>query len=127
MRFDCQKRSADGVSLKKTAMGNALEKGIKYEIFVGMKDQDNYEEFFTAEDFKDILTDICKEKEIGFSLLTQMGGYSHNRGYTTETSLRVIIIGIGEDEVQALGERLKSLISTDTILITKTDVEYCFL
>ena len=97
MRFDCQKRSADGVSLKKTAMGNALEKGIKYEIFVGMKDQDNYEEFFTAEDFKEILTDICKEKEIGFSLLTQMGGYSHNKGYTTETSLRVIIIGIVEE------------------------------
>ena len=127
MCFDCQKRSADGVSLKKTAMGNALEKGIKYEIFVGMKDQDNYEEFFTAENFKEILTDICKEKEIGFSLLTQMGGYSHNKGYTTETSLRVIIIGIGEDEVQAIGERLKSLINTDTILITKTDVEYCFL
>ena len=127
MRFDCQKRSADGVSLKKTAMGNTLEKGIKYEIFVGMKDQDNYEEFFTAEDFKEILADICKEKEIGFSLLTQMGGYSHNKGYTTETSLRVIIIGIGEDEVQAIGERLKSLINTDTILITKTDVEYSFL
>ena len=127
MRFDCQKRSADGVSLKKTAMGNALEKGIKYEIFVGMKDQDNYEEFFTAEDSKELLTDICKEKEIGFSLLTQMGGYSHNKGYTTETSLRVIIIGIGEDEVQAIGERLKSLINTDTILITKTDVEYSFL
>ena len=33
----------------------------------------------------------------------------------------------GEDEVQAIGERLKSLINTDTILITKSDVEYCFL
>lgn len=111
---------------KEKAMGKSFVKGIKYEIFVGMKDQDNYEELFTADDFKDILTDICTEKEIGFSLLTQTGGYSHNRGYTTETSLRVIIIGIGEDEVRAIGERLKTLINTDTILITKTDVEYCF-
>ena len=108
-------------------MGKSFVKGIKYEIFVGMKDQDNYEELFTADDFKDILIDICTEKEIGFSLLTQTGGYSHNRGYTTETSLRVILIGIDEDEVQAIGERLKKLINTDTILITKTDVEYCFL
>lgn len=108
-------------------MGKELKKGIKYEIFVGMKDKDSYEEIFDAEDFKNILTEICTEKEIGFSLLTQMGGYSHNKGYTTETSLRVIIIGIDEEEVRTIGARLKALINTDTILITKTEVEYCFL
>ena len=104
-----------------------LEKGAKYEIFVGLKDKDSYEEVFSSEDFKNILAEICTEKEIGFSLLTQTGGYSHNKGYTTETSLRVIIIGIAEEEVRILGERLKSVINTDTILITKTEIEYCFL
>ena len=108
-------------------MESVLEKGAKYEIFVGLKDKDSYEEVFDAEDFKNILAEICTEKEIGFSLLTQMGGYSHNKGYTTETSLRVIIIGIDEEEVRILGERLKSVINTDTILITKTEIEYCFL
>lgn len=108
-------------------MANVLEKGVKYEIFVGMKDKDSYEEILNVEDFKRILAEICTEKEIGFSLLTQMGGYSHNKGYTTETSLRVIIIGIDETEAQILGERLKSAINTDTILITKTKIDYCFL
>ena len=108
-------------------MGNNLEKGTKYEIFVGLKDKDSYEESFTAEDFKNILTEICTEKEIGFTLITQMGGYAHNKGYTTETSLRVIIIGIDEEEVHLLGERLKTVINTHTILITKTEIEYCFL
>ena len=108
-------------------MENMLEKGIKYEIFVGLKDKDSYEESFTTEDFKNILTEICTEKELGFTLITQMGGYAHNKGYTTETSLRVIIIGIDEEEVHLLGERLKTVINTDTILITKTEIEYCFL
>ena len=108
-------------------MEEMLKKGFKYEIFVGMKDKDNYEEIFTADDFKEILTEICTEREIGFSLLMQLGGYSHNKGYTTETSLRVIIIGIEEKEVQLLGERLKTTINTDTILITKTEIDYCFL
>ncbi|MBR0400735.1 MAG: hypothetical protein IJH95_08000 [Mogibacterium sp.] len=127
MRVNFKKQFADEVSIEVIVMGKELKKGIKYEIFVGMKDKDSYEEIFDAEDFKNILTEICTEKEIGFSLLTQMGGYSHNKGYTTETSLRVIIIGIDEEEVQTIGARLKALINTDTILITKTEVEYCFL
>ncbi len=108
-------------------MKKEFKKGIKYEIFVGIKDQDSYEELFSADDFKNILTEICSEKQISFSLLTQMGGYTHNKGYTTETSMRVIIIGVDEDEIKKIGDRLKEIINTDTILITKTDVEYCFI
>lgn len=104
-----------------------LKKGFKYEIFVGLKDKDSYKEIIDTDTFKNILAEICSEKEIGFSLLTQLGGYSHNKGYTTETSLRVIIIGIDEDEVQMIGERLKTLINTDTILITKTEIGYSFI
>ena len=103
-----------------------FEKGIKYEIFIGIKDKDHYEEILDVDDFKNILTEICTEKEISFSLLTQLGGYTHNKGYTTETSLRVIIIGISEEEIILLGEKLKKTINTDTILITKTMIEYCF-
>ena len=60
-------------------------------------------------------------------MLTQFGGYTHNKGYTTETSLRVIIIGISEDELIPLGIKLKEMVNTDTILITKTEMEYSFI
>ena len=106
---------------------NIFERGIKYEIFIGIKDKDSYEEILDVEDFKKILTEICQEKEICFSLLTQLGGYTHNKGYTTETSMRVIIIGANEDEISRIGARLKAIINTDTILLTKTEIEYCFL
>lgn len=107
--------------------GNAFQKGIKYEIFIGLKDKDTYVEIFNVDAFKTMLSEICKEKKIGFSLLTQLGGYAHHKGYATETSLRVIIIGISEDEIKILGARLKEMINTDTILITKTEMEYAFL
>ena len=103
------------------------EPGMKYEIYVGIKDKDSYEELFSVEDFKTILTEICTEKEIGFSLVKQMGGYTHNKGYTTETSLRIILIGISEEEVERIGEKLKKIINTDTILITKYEIEFCFV
>ena len=60
-------------------------------------------------------------------MLTQFGGYTHNKGYTTETSLRVIFIGISEDELVALGDKLKQIINTDTILITRSEIEYSFM
>jgi hypothetical protein len=104
-----------------------FEKGLKYEIFIGIKDKDDYEEIISVSEFKHILTEICKEKEIGFSLLTQMGGYTHDKGYTTETSLRIVLIGMEEEEVYNLGLKLKEIINTDTILITKTEIEYCFV
>ena len=104
-----------------------FKKGYRYEIFIGIKDKDTYEELFTVQDFIQILSEICTEKEISFSLLTQLGGYSHNKGYTTETSLRIVIIGIAEDELMALGERLKMIINTDTVLYTKTEIEYAFV
>lgn len=108
-------------------MGNTgFKKGIKYEIFIGIKDKDSYEEILNIDDFKDILREICVEKEINFSLLTQLGGYNHNKGYTTETSLRIIIIGINEQEVNLLSQELKKKINTDTVLITKTEIEYIF-
>ena len=107
--------------------GDTFQKGIKYEIFVGLKDKDLYEEIFSVNKFKEILAEICTEKQISFSLLTQLGGYTHNKGYTTETSLRVIIIGINEEELVQLSVRLKEMINTDTVLITKTDIEYSFM
>lgn len=106
---------------------NEFQKGIRYEIFVGIKDKDSYEEVLSVDDFQRMLTEICTEKQISFSLVTQLGGYTHGKGYTTETSLRVIIIGIDEDEVTLLGERLKQAVNTDTILITKSEIEYAFL
>ena len=104
-----------------------FEKGIKYEIFIGLKDKDSYIEVFDVDDFKSIITQVCTHKQLNFSLMTQLGGYTHNKGYTTETSLRVVIIGADENEITVLAEWLKKKINTDAVLITKTEIEYCFM
>ena len=103
-----------------------LKQGIKYEIFIGIKDKDTYLETLSIDEVKDILKEVCKDKGINFSLLTQAGGYKHDKGYTTETSLRVIIIDVDEKEIVSLVDILKRRINTDTIMVTKTEIEYCF-
>ena len=99
----------------------------KYEIYIGLKDKDTYEELFTVEDFAKILSSHCSKDKIGFSLITQFGGYTHNQGYVTETSTRITLFGIEEDEVRKLGQDLKEIVNTDTIMITSEDSDYYYL
>lgn len=98
----------------------------KYELYIGLKDKETLDEIFAAEDFAKILSRQCTNKQIGFSMTAQLGGYSHNKGYVTETSLRITMFGIKEKEVYELGEKLKELINTDTIMITKEECEYYY-
>lgn len=101
-------------------------KGKKYELYIGLKDKNTYEEVFTTEEFVKVLSEYCSEKQTGFSMTTQLGGYSHNMGYVTETSLRITLFGVEEDKVRELGEKLKQLVNTDTIMFTSEDCEYGF-
>lgn len=101
-------------------------KGKKYELYIGLKDKSTYEEVFSIEDFIKFLSAYCSEDKIGFSMVNQLGGYSHDKGYVTETSLRITLFGIEEDAVQKLGQSLKELVNTDTIMITGEDCEYGF-
>ena len=100
---------------------------VKYEIYIGLKDQDTYEEIFSPSDFAKVLAGICSNKRIAFSLTTQLGGYTHNKGYVTETSLRITLVGISKEEVYKLSTYLKELINTDTIMITKEKCDYDYV
>lgn len=100
--------------------------GKKYEVYIGLKDKNTYIEQITPTEFAELLSKKCKNKNIGFSLTLQRGGYTHNQGYTTETSLRITLIGIEKEDVEEIGKSLKETINTDTIMITSEDVEYSF-
>lgn len=99
----------------------------KYEIYIGLKDKETLSEKYTIDDFAKFLSAQCTNKQIGFSLTTQLGGYSHDKGYTTETSLRVTLLGLQEEEVIEIGKALKETINTDTIMITKENCNCAFM
>jgi len=106
---------------------NNFIKGDSYNIYIGLKDQDTYEELISTDDFLKLLVNECNNNKVGFSLCTQKGGYEHNKGYTIETSLKINLIGASFDEVERIAKNMKKYINTDTILITKEEVEYQFI
>ena len=103
-----------------------LQKTIKYDIYVGLKDKDTYEEYITLDDFKEILDRYCFTNNVAFSLVVLRGGYTHNKGYVIENSLKVELINAEYEIVLDLAKWLKEKINTDTVMITKeeTQIEY---
>ena len=98
----------------------------KYEIYIGLNNQQLEKEVLSVDDFAQILSGICTKEKIGFSLTSQLGGYSHNQGFIIETSLRITLFGITEKEVNQLGDSLKKIVNTDTIMITSEDCSFSF-
>ena len=99
---------------------------IRHEIYVGLTDQYTNGEEFTVEDFASLLVSLFSKKEIGFSMIKQLGGYSHNQGYVTETSLRITLFGLSDEDVKEIAERLKIEVNTDTVMITKEECDYYY-
>lgn len=100
-----------------------FNKQIKYDIYIGLKDKETYSEYLTTSDFKQVLDKYCSDHKIAFSLTTLRGGYAHNRGYVTENSLKVELIGADYEIVQKMALWLKQKINTDTVMITKEEID----
>ena len=98
----------------------------KYEIYVGLNDKDTGKEKLTSDDFARILSEICANRKIGFTMSTQFGGYAHNQGYVVENSLKVTLLNIEEEQVEEIGRILKERINTDTIMITSEDCMFYY-
>lgn len=99
----------------------------KYEIYIGLKDKDSYLEEFNMDDIAKMLVSCCSREKIAFSATQQLGGYEHNKGYTTETSVKITLIGADRCLAEKLGLKLKEIIGTDTIMITKEECECVML
>lgn len=105
---------------------NKPNKGKIYCIYIGLKDKDTYQELLDTETFKQILKKHCESKKIGFSCTSLFGGYEHNKGYVTENSLRITLIGAKQNEVSALAQSLKQIVNTDTVLVSVEKCIYLF-
>lgn len=98
----------------------------KYEIYIGLKDRETMLDRYTIDDFAKILAEECADKQIGFSMTRQLGGYAHAKTYIIEPSVRITLFGISEEDVFRLGERLAEHIGKDALMITREECEYFY-
>ena len=96
------------------------EKQLKYEIIIGLKDKDTYEQMLPTEKFVDIVSTICENNNIGFSMHIMNGGYIHQNGdYILEKSLNISLCYINKKQVMKIAKELRKVFNQESVLVLK--------
>ena len=102
-------------------------KQLKYEIIIGLKDKDTYEQMMPTSKFVEIVQSVCKRNNIGFSIHVMDGGYIHNNGtYIMEKSLSISLISITKEQAIKISEILKDLFNQETVIVLE-EISDCYL
>ena len=97
-------------------------KQLKYEIIIGLKDKDTYEQMLPTEKFIEIVTSVCKSNKIGYSIHTMDGGYIHENGtYIMEKSLNISLVYVNIKQTIEIAKLLKDLFNQETVIILETE------
>ena len=95
----------------------------QYDILIGLKDKDTFEQLLSTGKFIEIVSNICEQNRVGFSIKKMNGGYITKNGkYIKENSLNLTLNGITEIQAIKIAQSLKELLNQECILVTKNEV-----
>lgn len=97
----------------------------RYDLYLGCKDKDSFNDTFTVEKIKNNLVNICGDKKIGFHMSDLLGGYLHDSGkYVLEKSLKITFMGeIDEDIITKIANILKKEYNQESIMAMKKVIQ----
>lgn len=91
----------------------------RYQIYIGMNDKEALRQRCSSEDFINIVSGICADYRIAFSMSEQLGGYMMSDGtFITENSLVLSIAGFTREQVFMLAEELRRQLNQETIMVS---------
>ena len=100
----------------------------EYRIYIGLNDAETREQRFGTERYLETLKDVCRSYKAAFSVDIEEGGYYHEDGeYTEETSLVLVLIDIGRDQVQGIAKDLCTLFHQESVLVTENVIDGRFI
>ena len=100
----------------------------EYRIYIGLNDVETREQRFGTERYLETLKDVCRSYKAAFSMDIEEGGCYHEDGeYTEETSLVLVLIDIGRDQVQGIAKDLCTLFHQESVLVTENVIDGRFI
>lgn len=99
-------------------------KQLKYEIIIGLKDKDTYEQMLPTSKFVEIVTSVCKSNRIGYSIHTLDGGYIHENGtYIMEKSLNISLVYVTKKQALEIAKLLKDLFNQESVIVLEQSTD----
>ena len=99
-------------------------KQLKYEIIIGLKDKDTYEQMLPTSKFVEIVTSVCKSNRIGYSIHILDGGYIHENGtYIMEKSLNISLVYVTKKQALEIAKLLKDLFNQESVIVLEQSTD----
>ena len=96
----------------------------RFDILIGLNDKDLMKQLMSTGAFVEIISNICEQNKIGFSVKKMQGGYIMQNGkYIKEESLHLIINGITQEQALHIADRIKQSFNQECVIVTKELVE----
>ena len=109
-------------------MVNYLGETERFHVFIGMNDKETLRQRCSAQDFIQIVSGICADYRIAFTMSEQMGGYMMSDGtFITENSLVLSIAGFTKEQIFSLAEELRRQLNQEAIMVSMEKPELFLL
>ncbi len=103
-----------------------LRKQKRYTIYVGLADKNIHEQKVSMDKASSLVSAVCKNYKIPFSLVLQNGGYFHHDGaFVDEASMAISIIGAKEKLVKEIATDLCCFFNQESVMITCEKIAVC--
>lgn len=99
-------------------------KQLKYEIIIGLKDKNTYKQMLPTDKFVSIVTTVCKNYHIGYSIYTTDGGYIYNnKTYIEEKSLNIELLSITQKQALKIANILKEILNQESVIVLEQQID----
>lgn len=100
-------------------MAMRKKKAERYTIYVGLADRNEYEQKVSFEKASSLVSNVCRNYNMSFSLVLQQGGYFHHNGqFVDETSLAVSLINAEQCLVDEVASDLCCFFNQESVMVT---------
>lgn len=109
-------------------MKNDFIKNNKFELLVGINDQNTHKEEFAVDDIIKIIAQYFIEKEAGFSIIPQKGATHYADGKMfVENGFNITIIGVIKEDMMELQKNIKSMLNQETVILSENEIEVMYI
>ncbi|WP_246542828.1 DUF3574 domain-containing protein [Fusibacter paucivorans] len=103
------------------------ETGTQYTMYIGLNDQDTYQQVIETEEAETIISEIALEYVDGFTMTNGTGAYKDEDNVITyENSIILTFIDVSEDQLQAIMDDVRTALNQHAVLLESTAMHYTF-
>ena len=103
-----------------------MDKDQDYQIFIGLGNS-KLRRYFIKRRYLPKIIRLCKQCNLGFTMMDALGGYAIDGSYVAEYSLVILISHVSEDKIRNFAKKVREELNQDAVLLRKVNAQTEFV